>query len=396
MDKTVIRKVIAGVVLVCLFAGVLFVQEAFEHRGFSGGKIKRPTDRESVTETLSWQVLGDEAEGTGSFSVKIGKQIPDPEDIQGLLEYGREYLLEKYPEGTPVYGDLRIPENVPGTQIKIVWEAAEYTYINIDGSRRKEVTAEDGERVELKITLSVYGEETNVDTAVVMMPRSLESTFEERLKERIEYLESSTNEAWLELPREFEGVELMWGKPESFLWLRVLFLIPVVPAAVLLLDREKRKEKQKKREKQLMAEYPEVVSKFLLLLESGLTVSAAWGHVVAELPAEGDANPVYKEMRMAYNEMENGVSEVTACENFGKRCGILPYMRFAGLLSQNLTKGSESVFPLLEQEVLNAFAERKEAAKKAGEEAGTKLLIPMTGLLMVVLALIMFAAFGNI
>ena len=112
----------------------------------------------------------------------------------------------------------------------------------------------------------------------------------------------------------------------------------------------------------------------------------------------GDAKKAVlcEEMKIAFNEMENGVSERAACENFGKRCRLLPYMRFAGLLGQNLTKGSVSVLPLLEQEAIDAFEERKEAAKRAGEEAGTKLLIPMAGMLVIILAMIMYAAFQSI
>ena len=47
---------------------------------------------------------------------------------------------------------------------------------------------------------------------------------------------------------------------------------------------------------------------------------------------------------------------------------------------------------MLEQETENALEERKALAKKLGEEAGTKLLLPMMLMLGIVIAIIMVPA----
>lgn len=47
----------------------------------------------------------------------------------------------------------------------------------------------------------------------------------------------------------------------------------------------------------------------------------------------------------------------------------------------------------MRQEADNAFAERKSLAKKLGEEAGTKLLLPMMMMLCVVMVIIMIPAY---
>ena len=49
--------------------------------------------------------------------------------------------------------------------------------------------------------------------------------------------------------------------------------------------------------------------------------------------------------------------------------------------------------PLLKEESRLAFEERKNTAKKAGEEAGTKLLLPMVMMLCVVMLMILLPAF---
>ena len=63
------------------------------------------------------------------------------------------------------------------------------------------------------------------------------------------------------------------------------------------------------------------------------------------------------------------------------------------MIIQNLRKGSSGLTQALEKEVAEAFALRKNNAKKAGEEAGTKILLPMMLMLMVVMVIILVPAF---
>ena len=86
------------------------------------------------------------------------------------------------------------------------------------------------------------------------------------------------------------------------------------------------------------------------------------------------------------------MGEQKAYEHFGERCGGAMYRKFANILTQNLKKGSQGVVALLEQEAENAFEERKRAAKRYGEEAGTKLLFPMMIMLGIVMVILIIPA----
>ena len=66
------------------------------------------------------------------------------------------------------------------------------------------------------------------------------------------------------------------------------------------------------------------------------------------------------------------------------------------MLTQNLRKGSKGLSELLRAEADQAFEERKAAAKKRGEEAGTKLLLPMFMMLSMVLLIVIVPAFLSI
>ena len=71
-------------------------------------------------------------------------------------------------------------------------------------------------------------------------------------------------------------------------------------------------------------------------------------------------------------------------------------MKLGTLLSQNIRKGNKDLLLKLRQEAAVALEERKNRARKAGEEAGTKLLLPMMMMLCIVMVLIMIPAYFTI
>ncbi len=100
-------------------------------------------------------------------------------------------------------------------------------------------------------------------------------------------------------------------------------------------------------------------------------------------------------MGITVNELKNGVSEATAYKGFSKRIGIPEITRFTTLLTQNLKKGSTNLMKLLSEESEEAFENRKRRARTKGEEAGTKLLVPMVLLMITIMVIIMLPAFWN-
>jgi len=86
------------------------------------------------------------------------------------------------------------------------------------------------------------------------------------------------------------------------------------------------------------------------------------------------------------------MSELRAYGEFGKSCGLRSYRKLAGLMTQYVKNGSGSLRKNLE-EMENAFEERKAAARKIGEETGTKLLIPLFMMLLIVMVMVSVPAF---
>ena len=156
------------------------------------------------------------------------------------------------------------------------------------------------------------------------------------------------------------------------------------------------KNKVTEREKQLKLAYPEMVEKFVLLINAGLPVKNAWIRVAETRKTKNDkVDYLTEEMLLTKNQMDNGISEEKAYEMFGRRIGILTYMKFSTLLVQNLKKGTANLINILEYESADIFNERKENAKILGEEASTKLLVPMVLMMTIIFAIILYAAFAG-
>lgn len=149
----------------------------------------------------------------------------------------------------------------------------------------------------------------------------------------------------------------------------------------------------KERKHQLESDYPEIVSKLLLLHGAGLTIQNAFYTILTDYKKEGVPRYIYQEIEYMLNRIKSGASESGAYANLGTRCQLHVYIKLGTLLEQNIRKGSSDLQNALNQEVLEAFSLHKSNVLSSGEKAGTKMLLPMILILIVVMMLIMVPAF---
>ena len=150
----------------------------------------------------------------------------------------------------------------------------------------------------------------------------------------------------------------------------------------------------------MLLDYSEIVSKLNILSGAGMSILKAWERIVKDYEKktvrESKARRfAYEEMKITYYEIQSGISEGSAYAAFGRRCNIHEYLKLGTLLEQNVKKGSKGLSKMLEDEVVDAFEQRKNIAKKLGEEAGTKLMIPMMIMLAIVMFIVLVPAFTS-
>lgn len=298
-----------------------------------------------------------------------------------------------------IESDLKLVTTLEDYPVNIQWDLDSYEVMSIEGELREDKLTTEGTLVRLRGTIS-YGEEQTayVRNMMVYAPtRDGTEQFLYEVEQEVQKREAATREdEGFRLPQKLKGKQLTWKIKREYRWYYILLIGAVSAVYLVYREREKVKQKDKRRREELIREYPGMISKFTMLLDTGTTVKNAWEKIVQnyELQREQTGKQtVYEEMLLSYREMQGGVSEGEAYEKFGKRCGVTIYLKFGAMLAQNLRKGSKGISDILRMEAIQSFENRKSAAKRLGEEAGTKLLMPMVGMLMVVLVMVMVPAF---
>ncbi len=156
-------------------------------------------------------------------------------------------------------------------------------------------------------------------------------------------------------------------------------------------------KKIKYRNEQLIFDYPEVVNRMCLLIGAGSSMKGAWGKIVHDYLLKKEKNRtrpryVYEEMKRSLYELNNGVSEAAVYEKFGQNIRLIPYMKLSAMLTYNLKKGNRYILEQLNISSLDAYVQRRENVKKMGEEASSKLLLPIMLQFILVLMIIMYPA----
>ena len=91
-------------------------------------------------------------------------------------------------------------------------------------------------------------------------------------------------------------------------------------------------------------------------------------------------------------EINDGENEIKAYQKLGEITGLSCYHRFSRILVSSLQKGNKEICQTLEQEAQEAFENRRMLARKLGEEAGTKMLLPLMLMMVIVIAIVIAPA----
>lgn len=272
----------------------------------------------------------------------------------------------------------RIPREETGTY-------EEEYLVSVDGKEK--------EAVKVQIPEKETEDTTQQEPASEESP---EETKQQEFREMMEqYNQKKQDPDYYYLPSEWGGRKLFWERPKEHTGELLASLGLFAAFAVLLKNTREKQEAEVRRAERLLMDYPGMVMKFALLIRAGMTARRAFQKMAADYKrrSPGAECFAYEAIITACYEMDSGISEPEAYRRFGERCGQMKYKTFSTLLIQNLQKGSRRLADLLEKEALEAWDERKRKARVLGENAATKLLIPMVMMLAVVMAIIMIPAF---
>lgn len=298
--------------------------------------------------------------------------------------------------------DLDLVTDIPGEPVKVSWELDRYDVMDIQGKLKEQNISEKGVLVKLNAVLTYTAnekEQASYQCVACVYPKKLsgEESTKKNVEEAIKKADTATKEKKkLILPEMLDTNELRYYQAFNERGPVITVMGMMIGILLYALQKQNIRKAEEERKKQMIEDYPEVISKLTLYLGAGMTVKKAWRKITeGYMKEKEDENEryVYEEMRQTCHEMDSGVTEAEGYENFGRRCDLQIYIRLGALLSQNLRKGTKGLSELLKLESIQAFEERKARAKRLGEEAGTKLLLPMFLMLVVVLIIVIVPAF---
>ena len=212
----------------------------------------------------------------------------------------------------------------------------------------------------------------------------------------------SLGENMLSLPTEIDGQRIYYSEHEDRSYLLLPLLGVIAAMAIYMRQGQARRTEKKQREALLMLDYSELVSKLMVYIGAGLTVRNALETISQHfdaLIARGikEDRPLYQELRTMVIQFRRNMPESEIYLSFGRRVNLKPYTKLVSLIEQNRMNGARNLRAMLELEMEDAFEQRKTTARRLGEEAGTKLLLPlfiMLGIVMIIVIVPAMSALG--
>ena len=398
-----------GLVLLVLVAGVFLTLASHrmatsENAVDANGDLARGTyGKAAVTTTLEAKTA--EGEAIGAFDIEVQSVRYTKEEADALFQEASAVLPELILNGNESLHKITMPlslvKSIPGYPFRIEWQSANYARLRTDGTLVQDALGPGGEAVRLTAHY-IYGDdewEQEMEVLVRPLPETREQRAYRDLQKELQQAEEDTvYEESLHLPETFQGTEVVWQSKEPDP-APVFALLSVITAAGVWFSRgEDLKKRVKEREDALADEYAGFVSKLALYMSAGMTVRAVFLKLGDdyEKNRRAGACPVsflMEEIKRVANELKSGMSENASYEHFAARCDLQEYAKLMSMLTQNLKKGSAGLLPMMREEVRLSVEGRMDRAKVRGEQANTKLMLPMMMMLGVVMVLVMVPAF---
>ena len=400
------KRKISKVILVCIMFIVLaVVMEYTDRELYESNKIKRNDpgdDSKEISLILSGEGVEEQEYDFEIYERRLTefeaqkyfeKAIVEINDSFYLGEENANYVTEK----------VNPSDKYVEKMVKAEWTFSENIISDdgvIDEDRlEKYEDYQQGVVVTAQVELQCQDYVEEYDFHFVVFPKKLSEQEQiiKQIGQSIAEQLSIPGEEIVVLPNEIGGKKLTWKETSQHLVAKVIAVELIVIILICIMKQKKKSEELKKRKKDMELEYSEIVSKMAILLGSGMSVKQAWSNISARYLDKRKKNqmseiPIYEEMLITEREINDGKSERIAYQNFCERVNIMCYHRLIRLLISSLDRGSRNICENLEQESEEAFEERKAVARRLGEEASTKMLLPMMIMMSIVIAVIIVPA----
>lgn len=354
---------------------------------------------DTIEEKLQFRV--EELGMSFEYPVEIVPVLPTKEQADeffrgSIAEIEKDFEQWKYAQnGNPV----PIAERYQEGCVSAEWSMQPMGVVNPDGSIAGEEIPEEGIVVTARVVLrcGTYEQIHQFPFEIPYIEPTAEKAVVDAMKAWMKQELQKEGEEMVVLPSELAGYRVSRVEEKSNMTVRMLLLEIAAALTLMFAGRQKKEQEQRKRTQELEGDYPELVSQLTLLLGSGMNIRQAWNIIATRYLDKGQKRAlpkklVYEEVVLMCRRIREGENERRAYQELANRIQNTNYHRLVRLLIGNLEKGAHGLCQALEQESKQAYEQRVLRAKKAGEEASTRMLMPLMLMMIVVMVIVMAPA----
>ena len=399
------------IIIIGIFVAVAIYINANKQSIISDGLIQRNTymmGDKNITLKYKSDVIED-----GDISFNVSERKYTDEELNDMYPEFEDELIKKIigknESADYVTSDLCFTKTLSGYPFKIKYKTDKPSILTSDGIIKQDnlhnyPNAQNNIGVKVKITSNISYEnfEQELVFYVCIYENKLSDSelFIKTLNESLAVENDYTKESeYYVLPKTINGQRISFYEPKDMTAIYLGFASLIVAILIYFLKDQELEKAVKHREDEFRYEYPRLINKFTLFYNAGMPVKAIWVKICKEYLDEkkhhADRKYLYEEMLFTLKNIENGMREVDAYDDFAKRINLNEYSVFINLIIQAVQLGKKDLVEKMKTECENAFIERKNNAKRLLEEAGTKMLVPMFMMLAVVFIIILFPAFSS-
>ena len=336
------------------------------------------------------------------IEIPVTKRTYSKDEAKEAIKKGLEEILLTLPgENSSLQNittDLNLTNEISDLGLSVRWDFGESELIDILGNVHNE-NLKENINLDIEVDLSYETYEESYIIPVTVCPKIL-SNDERLLKGLIDKIAIADKESIQKdgytLPDTYDGKSLIYHYGEAFNFNIIPIMGIIIAILLYLQEKEKERRSTENRKRELMKDYPDIVSKLIVFIGAGLSVRQSWESIVIDYENECKENNerryAYEEMVKALAKLKTGIYENTVYKDFGRSCALRQYMKLASLLEQNRRNGLANLHSLLSMESQSAWDERINLARREGEELNTKLLLPLFMMLLIVMMIIIVPA----
>lgn len=334
------------------------------------------------------------------LQISLESAIPDKKVMEARVKEAidelPDYILGNNKSLDHITDNLKLVSSYKNLSTRVVWISSNGKILDNTGQINRDSIYED---TTVFLTMQVKSFDYLEEKELKLTIKAQKGLVSDKayLTEYVnDYLNSDKGKEKVELPYFIGDEEVVFYTPKDDRVRIVLLLGIIISVCMIFYGASKRREKINKREKELVNDFEEFAAKLLLYGECGYGVSASFEKIAGDYEKRRlKRRYVYEEMVKTCNEIKNGKELSSSYEDFGRRCGNIFYIRLGSLLSRQLLRGGDVFTISLQKEITEARREKQAAIRKKGEEASIKLLGPMCGMFIIVLAIVVIPAFMN-